>query len=357
MPLDRLTLTNFRTYQDQQFELDPAITLVVGPNASGKTNLLESIYVLASTKSFRAKDRELIHHGADHYRIVAAAGHEQYALAYQFQDGHQTKKASHNDVKRPLSKHVGQIQAVLFEPGDLAMVSGPPEGRRRYLDYILCQTDAEYLTALNQYRRALKQRNSLLSNFDTARIKDEIFAWDVKLTEFASTIYSKRQQLVAYLNQRINGIYASIAGGMVEFELNYLPSVKGQNYSDSFLSALATNLTHDLAAGFTTIGPHREDFDISFRGNDITAVASRGEVRTVVLALKLAELEYSEEQSGRRPLLLLDDVFSELDHQRRRDLLLRLTEHQVVITTTEADAIVPDIGSKYRLIETEAISA
>jgi DNA replication and repair protein RecF len=248
--------------------------------------------------------------------------------------------------------HVGVIQVTLFEPSDLELVNGPPEGRRRYLDFILCQTDRGYLKTLQQYRRVLKQRNALLDGFDMDRIRDQIFAWDVTLAELACEIYDRRQELLTVLNEAIPRIYGEIAGHGVLVECTYVPSVAGP-YREACLEALVRNLTRDLAAGFTTIGPHREDFKVSFKGAEIGAVASRGEVRTVVLACKLAELGYAEERTGIRPILLLDDVFSELDHERRSFLLNRLAGHQTIITTTDADAITREFHTPHAIITTQ----
>jgi DNA replication and repair protein RecF len=351
MRLTGLELTNFRSYERAAFELHPDVTLVVGPNASGKTNLLESLYVLASTKSFRAKDRDLVRHEQDFYRIAAQAGEEEYALGFSMADGRAEKKITHGGVKRTLVGHVGQIQVTLFEPSDLALPSGPPDGRRRYLDFILCQTDRTYLKTLQQYRRVLKQRNALLDGFDMERIREQIFAWDVKMAELACEIYERRQGLLEVLNEAIPLLYAEIAGAGELVELEYVPSVDGV-YAERFLETLARNLTRDLAAGFTTIGPHREDFKVRFKNNDITAVASRGEVRTVVLACKLAELQYAEARTGIRPVLLLDDVFSELDRDRRSFLLNRLRDHQTIITTTDADAITREFHTPHMVIRT-----
>jgi DNA replication and repair protein RecF len=350
MTLSSVELTNFRSYKDARFELGPLITLVVGPNASGKTNLLESLYALSSTKSFRGKDVELVHHGAEHFRIVGV-GDTELALGFSKEGGHQTKQVTHDGAKRTLSSHLGVLPTTLFEPTDLELVTGAPDKRRRYLDYILCQTDKHYLTTLNQYKRVLKQRNSLLANFDTGRIHDEIFAWDIKLTELASEIVKGRQALLEFLAPLASELYASVAGSLEELELSYLPTVGSKDYGEGFLKELAQRLPGDLAAGFTTIGPHREDFKVRFKNNDLTAVASRGETRTVVLALKLAEMAYSEQTLGRRPMLLLDDVFSELDQNRRQFLVKKLRDHQVVITTTEADAV-KDLRKDYTLIKT-----
>ena len=351
MTISELELTNFRSYETARFELHPAVTLVVGANASGKTNLLESLYVLASTKSFRAKDRDLIKHDQDYFRIVARSDVE-YALGVSRSIGGVEKRLTHDGVKRTLTSHVGHIQVTLFEPTDLLLVSGAPELRRRYLDFILCQTDQTYLKTLQSYRRALKHRNALLDAFEVSGGRDHIFTWDVQLAQLADEIFRQRTSLLTKLNDALPHLYADIAGNGEAVKLTYRPSVEGQNYGDAFLETLTRNLPRDLAAGFTTIGPHREDFMISFKGSAVEAVASRGEVRTLVLALKLAELDYAETQTGRRPLLLLDDVFSELDRDRRGYLIERLSSHQTVITTTDADAVTREIGASHGLITT-----
>jgi len=360
MKVEGLTLTNFRSYERAEFELHPDVTLVVGPNASGKTNLLESLYVLASTKSFRARDRDLVRHGQDYFRVVArasdAGGEVEYALGLSTAGGGVEKRVTHDGVKQTLSGHVGLIQVTLFEPTDLELVSGPPESRRKYLDFILCQTDRAYLKTLQQYKRVLRQRNALLDGFAMEQIKNQIFAWDVKLAELAVEIYERRMRLLAELNRAVPKVYAEIAGHEVEVLLEYEPSVSA-NYGEEFLDALTRNFTRDLAAGFTTIGPHREDFKMRFKNNDITAVASRGEVRTLVLAMKLAELNYAERVSGVRPVLLLDDVFSELDRDRRSFLLGRLRDHQTIITTTDADAIAREFQTPHSVISTERVNA
>ncbi len=353
MALTSLNLINFRSYSDRVFDIGSNVTLVVGPNASGKTNLLESLYVLASTKSFRTRDYGMVRHTQDHFRVVGRFNDQEVALGYQLLAGHQTKQVSRNGVKQSLVSHIGTIQVTLFEPSDLELVSGAPERRRKYLDYILCQTDQEYLKILNQYKRVLKQRNSLLSAFDTSRIKNEIFAWDVKLTELATEIYSRRMRLIEFLNELIPPLYGDVAGETVGISLGYAASVEASDYAGNFMDELTRRLTMDLAAGFTTFGPHREDFKISFKNNDIVDIASRGETRTVVLVMKLAELAYSETQSGVKPILLLDDVFSELDSSRRGYLVQKVRDHQTIITTTEADSV-QGIGRDYELIKTEA---
>jgi DNA replication and repair protein RecF len=179
-----------------------------------------------------------------------------------------------------------------------------------------------------------------------------LFVWNIKLAELAIHIYERRQQLLADLGSSTPLLYRDIAGRSVQLEFEYVPSVDG-NYAEEFLATLERNLSRDLAAGFTTVGPHREDFNVQFKDRSITAVASRGEVRTLVLAMKLAELQYAEAKTGIRPLLLLDDVFSELDRQRRSFLLDRLAGYQTIITTTDADAITREFKTAHKIISTE----
>lgn len=350
MVVTRLELTNFRSYTAAIFDLHPEVTLVVGPNATGKTNLLEGLYVLAATKSFRARDRDVVHHEADFYRIVAR-GEMEMALAVSMAAG-VSKKVTHDGVKRTLAAHIGRLQVTLFEPAELAMLQGPPDGRRRYLDFVLCQTDRSYLLALMQYRRVLKQRNALLDSKQwSVPPRDQLFAWNVKLAELAVDIWKKRSRFLDIINMQLPQLYQEIAGEPVPVSLEYQPSVTG-DYAANFLDELERCLDRDFAAGFTTIGPHREDFGAKFKTGQVVNVASRGEVRTVVLALKLAELEYAQAQTGVRPLLLLDDVFSELDKQRRAYLLDRLGGYQTVITTTDADAVTKEFRTDHSTIWT-----
>ena len=359
MNFTNLQLTNFRSYSNASFTLGENITLVVGPNASGKTNLLESVYVLVAGKSFRAKEIDLINHGQSYFRVELKSPEDSYSLGFKHEEGRQEKRVSHGKAKKSLAQHLGTLQAVLFEPGDLNLISGPPDRRRRYLDYILCLTDKQYLKALQQYRKVLRQRNALLAKSRTfnpglsatSELQNQIFAWDIQLTDLAVDIFNKRQALVQHINRLADGLYTEIAGEPVGLKMNYSASVPAEDYADNFMRTLQSNLTRDLAAGFTTIGPHREDFAVSFGSGNLTAVASRGETRTAVLVLKLAEMDYVEGVTGVNPLLLLDDVFSELDNSRRQFLLQKLGGRQTIITTTEADTLKGEVKD-YHLIET-----
>ena len=351
MSVTSLSLTNFRSYSDQTLALDPAITLVVGPNATGKTNLLEALFVLATTRSFRAKDTELVRHGQEFYRLKMTQDGTEMALSYQGGLGATEKRVRHDNTPKSLIDHLGSLRVVLFEPNDLLLIHGSPERRRRYLDFILVQTAPRYAKTLSQYRRVLSQRNRLLSDWHGAT--SELFAWNVRLTELATEITTSRRQLVDHINELAGNCYTRIAGSTEPLRLTYHAAVEG-DFSAAFLQRLEDNLSRDTAAGFTTIGPHRDDFTISFKDAPITAVASRGEMRTVVLALKMAELAYIERQTEGRPMLLLDDVFSELDDSRRHFLLETLGGYQSVITTTNAD-VSDELSAKHTTILTQEL--
>lgn len=338
MAITRITLNNFRSYTDQSFSFDPGVTLIIGPNGSGKTNILEALYVMATTKSFRAKDEALIQQGSDLLSVQASSPESEYRFAYQ-QKPTITKKVTHGGVKKSLRSHIGTVPVVLFEPGDLQLLAGPPSARRSYIDTILCQTDPEYLQALNEYKRALKQRNALLRNHDYISA-DVLFAWNVQLTGPAIIIRTKRQEFITYLQTKLPSLYEAIAGKSHELTISYQPSPDNVFANEAeLLAELEQNTQKDSMAGFTTIGPHRDDLIVMFDGHYIDARASRGEHRSVVLALKLAELEYQNEFARSRPLFMLDDVFSELDTHRRGFLLDAIGDYQTIVTTTEADTV------------------
>lgn len=352
MPIEELQLVNFRSYAKGVFKLDPKITIFTGPNGSGKTNLLESVYTLALTKSFRAKDHDLIKHGQNFFRISASRARTKIILAYGSKAAKRFKKISYNNTNYSIANYIGKLKVTLFEPGDLEIINGAPEKRRQFLDAILSQADTSYLKTLISYKRTIKQRNTLLLSGDSTKIKDQIFVWDLKLTERASEIYLKRNQLIKYFDQRTQDIYNQIARSKINLKLHYQPSVEGRdNYESAFIKTLTDKLSQDIATGFTTIGPHREDFNILFNNSPIESVASRGEIRTTALALKLAEVNYLAEVSEDKPTLLLDDVFSELDTSRRQFLIKQLKGYQTLITTTDIATIKQQLKKEFTEIK------
>ena len=332
-----LRLQHFRSYGDVSFELSPGVNIVVGPNASGKTNLLEALLVLARGSSYRAKDSELVRFGKPWSRLdihLEDGGKRTVKITREPETG-KTYGLDKKTFKRLTLPHT--LPVVLFEPEDLRLLSGGPERRRDYLDDLLEQTKPGYGTLRRQYRRALAQRNALLKRGGSA---GQIFPWDVRLSELAGQIVRARTGLVAELNKDIGKLYRKLSGGKVKVTLEYQARWPADNYETKLLKELENSLELDLARGFTASGPHREDLLVLFGGRPAAEVASRGEIRTAVLALKVIELRLVEKLRGQPPLLLLDDVFSELDGKRRHALTDHLAPYQTFITTTDADAVV-----------------
>jgi DNA replication and repair protein RecF len=241
----------------------------------------------------------------------------------------------------------------LFEPEYLTIVSGSPEDRRRFLDAVLSACDKQYLKTLIHYRRVLKQRNSLLRSRQPQKIKQEIFVWDLKLTELAGYIYQTRQQFTNWLAERLVAQYQQLSGSPLELNLAYRSSVTGENYTSRLLEKLTDLFERDTLLGYTSAGPHRDDLAITIGNKEAQLSASRGEVRSIVLAFKLLELEYLEQQTGQTPILLFDDVFSELDSNRRGRLLQKLSGYQIILTTTDLRNLKTTLPASHAIIALE----
>lgn len=346
-----LRVQNFRSYSDYTTELSEGVNIVVGPNASGKTNLLEAIYVANTGKSFRVKDADLIQTGKDWARIDQET--DDGARIWKLDDSKErTEKTleANGEVKKRISRDQ-KVPTTLFEPSHLRLLTGSPETRRNYLDQLLSQSDAKYADANKKYIRALKQRNSLLKQGSVK--KDDIFVWDVKLSEYGGYINSARKSLIEAINKEISEDYSEIAGSKTKVEIAYKDSVASVDYNTSLLKELQGSLQDHMSRGYTPCGPHREDFEVIMNGSDASVKASRGESRTLVLVLKLIELNQLEERTEKKPTLLLDDVFSELDGARRKALTEHISGYQTLITTTDAEAVIEHFNTgEYKIIPT-----
>ncbi|HEY5152564.1 MAG TPA: DNA replication and repair protein RecF [Candidatus Saccharimonadales bacterium] len=345
-----LRLQHFRSFSDDSFELSPGVNIIVGPNASGKTNLLESILVLARGVSYRARDSELIqfsrpwaridgHSDKSAQRTVKLVAEPAQSKTYEI-DGKSFKRLSPNN----------SLPVVLFEPEHLRLFSGGPERRREYLDDLLEQTTAGYGTTRRQYKRALAQRNRLLKQSSHVP-QTELFPWNVRLSQLAGVIARARGELAGQINGKITGLYKELSQTRTKVNLNYANRWPIDTYESQLLKKLETSQADDHLRGFTGSGPHREDLLITFNGHPSQETASRGEVRTAVLALKIIELQIIETaNNGRSPLLLLDDVFSELDGRRRHALTDYLAPYQTFITTTDADIVLRHFSAHSNVI-------
>lgn len=302
--ISKLSLQNFRNYTKKEFEFGEK-TLIVGENGVGKTNILEAIYLLATGKSFRAdRDSELIKYDCQ-FAIVKSDG-----LQITITD---RKKFEVNGIPRRQMDFVGKLRAVLFAPQDMELITGSPSARRRYLDFVICQMDREYRRCLISYEKGLRQRNKLLSMIrDGLAHRSQLYFWDKLLIK--------------------NGDYITLARG------EYLRNLSG-NYGVEYDKSIITEdrlkqyEVEEVAAATTLVGPHRDDFLINFNGRDVSKYGSRGEQRMAILWLKQGEIKFL----GDDPILLLDDIFSELDHKHREAVsgLVRDYPGQVIATTAD----------------------
>jgi DNA replication and repair protein RecF len=331
-----IRLQNFRSYQDASFEFEEGVNIIIGPNASGKTNLLEAILMIARGKSFRGKDQELLRHDSDWARVDADTPDTKRTLKIQSQPEKTLKTLTLDDKtyqRIPLS---ATVPVVLFEPGHLQFLVGSPELRREYLDTIIEQTDDTYAKTWSNYRRTLIQRNNLLKQQQRIA-KDQLFVWDLRLSEFGAVIVRKRLALLESINKLASSTYSAIAGKESQVEIEYIPNISAEQYGSYMHKQLEARHELDKIRGFTSVGPHREDIKVFLNGFPQQHTASRGEIRTLLLTLKIIELQLLEAARGQKPLLLLDDVFSELDGARRKALTVHLEKYQTFITTTDAD--------------------
>lgn len=379
MHLKRLRLRHFRTYQSLDLDLSPGVTLLHGPNACGKTNLLEAIFVLGTTKSFRTRtDRDLIawtgeEEGVGRFARLEgdaeanggplrveiavtespARGPGEATARKQFKLNGRPKRAG--DV-------VGAIKVVLFSPDDVALVTGSPSNRRRYMDLTLCQIDHRYLRLLQEYGRVLVQRNSLLQRLrgrpDPATLLE---FWDDKLIAVGVEIMAARKAMLRVLGDFARETYTDLAGLGEELAVVYQPSLEeATDASDGrlpeiFRRRLAQLQTKEIYQGMTLCGPHRDDLQLLVDGAAVQYFGSRGQQRSVALSLRLAELHYMTNRTAEQPILLLDEVMAELDEDRRR-LLLRLmdTHPQVLVTTSSLNAFSQSFKATSTLMHVEA---
>jgi DNA replication and repair protein RecF len=349
-----IRLQNFRSYSDETFEFSPSVNIIVGPNASGKTNLLEALLVIARGGSYRVKDLELIAFTKPWARVETRSNdNDRRVVTVERQQERAHKLFKLND--QPLQRLGIQrtIPLVLFEPNHLQLLTGAPERRRNFLDDILEQIQPGFTTLRQQYRRVLSQRNALLKS-GRQLPADQLFVWNVRLSEFGGQIVQARSRIVNEMNERIGELYRDIANASSNVTLAYESLANPERYATDLLQKLEASHQTDQARGFTLYGPHREDLLISLNGHAAQETASRGETRTLLLSLKVIEAILIEQARKIRPLLLFDDVFSELDGRRRQALTQFLQSYQTFITTTDADVVIRHFTEQAKIIPLSA---
>ena len=348
MKITSLELTNFRNISSQKLQFEEGLTVIFGKNGQGKTNLLESIWLLTGAKSFRgSRDTQLIQRGKEFSTICAELQSEDISQEIQItiqppgtaKPG-RTAKLSGSDCGRACNL-VGIFKAVVFEPNHLSLIKGSPEARRKFVDAALCQLYPSYLAEYRRYLQILSQKNALLKHFFKTSGADEMMdIYDQKMCEAAESITKRRQIYIQELSWLAANNYKDISNGAEQLEIVYLPTV-----TENFLQLLYKNRKIDIKSGFCTIGPHRDDISIFINGQLARSDASQGQQRSAVLSLKLAEASIVEQVSKQHPIMLLDDVLSELDEGRQRYLLGRMQGNQIFVSGCD-DSVFRHTGGK-----------
>jgi len=344
--LQALELQHIRSYDDGLFEFAPGVNIIVGPNASGKTNLLEAIHMSAQGSGFKSGDEDMVARGSQWGRIDATYDTHLRTVKLRLEPTAKSFIVDDLEKKRLPAELI--LPIVLFEPGHMLLVGGEPERRRNYIDGILTQVEPGFKKLLNSYKRTLLQRNRLLKHEYV--VPEHIFVWDLRLSELAGLVAAKRAAYIDLVNEMLVGSYRSVSGNNEQLQAIYESKFPIDGYTQAHLQKLKSDFLLDRARGFTGSGPHREDVRIVIDGADASLSASRGETRSIILALKIVELAIVREKGPVAPMLLLDDVFSELDGKRRRMLAQTLQHTQTFITTTDADAIVKSFMQNYNVI-------
>lgn len=341
-------LQNFRSYFDQAFEFETGVNIVIGPNASGKTNLLEALYVGRIGRSFRARDLDLINYKKNWARvdIDESSGHRRTVKIQK----HKLPKKSfiiNNQTKKRLGSEY-TLPTVLFAPDHLQILTGSPERRRNFMDLLISQLYPQEKFLFSRYQRALLQRNNILKQADID--PDNLFVWGVKLGELGAKIASLRMNLISQLNRYSSKIYSQLAGTKNSVKFHYVSSLTTdpKTYAHQLNKKLQGQT--DIELGYSAYGPHRDDFMVMLNKHDSSISASRGETRTLVMVMKMIETKLIEKQIDQPPLILLDDIFSELDGKRRHQLALALDDYQTLITTTNVDVIDKKLTQNANLI-------
>jgi len=347
--ISTIRLQNYRSYRDESFEFEPGVNIVVGPNASGKTNLVEAALVLARGSSYKARDSDLVRRGAKWSRLDGFFGTSTRSVKLQAEGDTVSKSFIINSKNYHRLNLERSVPVVFFEPNHLQLITRGPEQRREYIDDLLERTRGDFKRLSASYRRALAQRNALLKTPPT-RAKEQLFAWNIRLSELGAKIAQSRGELVSQINKNLTRTYNSIASQRSSLKLSYDSQFDIERYASRLLSKLESSVELDFARGFTAYGPHREDLTLYLNKQPMSQLASRGETRSLLLALKIFELSLVEKARGMRPVFLLDDVFSELDSARRRALVNYLKDQQTIITTTDADAVVEYFAGQHTII-------
>ena len=345
MYIERLSLENFRNYSHEVFEFEKGINILTGANAQGKTNAAEAVFFLCTGYSPRAgRDRQVIKDGGEKAAVAgeARSAYGSVSVKIEFNRTERKNVFVNGMQVMKIGELLGNIHSVFFNPSELKLVQESPEDRRRFLNISLSQMSKTYFYALARYNKILAQRNNLLKNSDRALILETLPVWDRQLCEQAAKIIKARNAFLKELAPAAEEKHAYLSGGSEKLAMKTESGYTGGEEEISFAmyEDLKTAVERDMRLGFTGIGPHRDDIKFTLNGEDVKIYGSQGQQRTVALALKLAETELFNNRTGEYPILILDDVLSELDKKRQRKLISCVEHLQTIFTVTGLDRTV-----------------
>ena len=340
MYVKSLDLQNYRNYESLSLVLDPGTNIFYGNNAQGKTNILEAVYLAGTSKSHRSsRDRDIIRMGSDesHIRMLLDRHENEYRIDIHLKRSKPKGIAINGEMVKRAAELFGIASLVLFSPEDLGIIKSGPSARRRFLDLVLCGIDRVYMADLTRYGKILTSRNALLhaAAFDRNRL-EELDIWDLQLIETGSRIIRRRSAFVEDFSRKAAAEHAHLTDGGENLEILYEKNTSEEDFRDKILRIRET----DLRMRTTGAGPHRDDLCIREGGMDLRVYGSQGQQRTAALSMKLAEISVMKEEKKENPVLLLDDVLSELDEKRQRALLSGIRNTQTLITCTGLDEYV-----------------
>lgn len=345
--IESLNLRGFRNYKDIKMDFSKNYNVIYGENAQGKTNIIEAIFLCASGRSHRtSKDSELLNINSNNYYIRLDTIKNQEDLSIEIMYEKDKKKfIKINEIpQKKIGSLMGNLLAVIFSPEDLSVINEGPSQRRRFIDITLSQIKPAYFFDLQQYNRILTQRNSLLKEIqDKKSLINTLDIWNIKIAEIASRIIKARYDFINRLRKYANVYNSMLSSNNENMRIDYSSSIEVENFNDAekikedIYNELERIKNHEIMRGTTLKGPHRDDYEIYINDLNVKSFGSQGQKRTVILSVKLSELQIIKEETGEYPILLLDDVMSELDQKRREILFDCINNIQTFITCTEKD--------------------
>ena len=340
MIIKYIELSDFRNYEDIHIDFSDRTNIFFGDNAQGKTNILEAVFLTGTTKSHKGShDADIIRFGKE-YGVIRALFEKsgvEYKIGIQLRKEKRKAISLNGSPVKKASDILGIANVVLFSPEDLSIIKSGPEKRRRFIDMTLCQIDKDYLFSLSSYNKIVNQRNNLLKDITYhPELTDTLDVWDSQLISLGTKIIDRRTLFVNQLNEIIYDIHKNLTGDNEKLMIKYAPNVEIMEYSQK----IKRNRDKDIKYKLTSVGPHRDDFVFYINDMDSKKYASQGQQRTAALSLKLSEIKLVENITGQKPILLLDDVLSELDSNRQNYLLNSIGNIQTIVTCTGLDEFI-----------------